>query len=173
MAPLPPSSTPRFRVHYTAMAHQHTFQLRSHASPAFIGTFVGDLLTAFGASIAPVTVDSVDFAADNSDIFNLVTTGIEGDTFGSASFTEEMGAWSYTFVGRSSGGRRVRLALFAAVTLGSDYRVLESESASLAAALAVLRTNSVGLVSIEDLSIVWKSYVDCNANDHWVKVLRA
>lgn len=173
MAPLPPSNTPRFRVHYTAMTHQHTFQLRSHASPSFIGTFVNDLLTAFDLSIAPLTIDAVEFAADGSDIFNLVTTGIEGNSYGNAFFSDEMAAWSYTFVGRSSGGRRVRLALFAAVTLGTDYRVLEADSTSLADTLAVLRTNSVGLVSIEDQSIVWKSYVDCNANDHWIKVLRA
>jgi len=173
MAPLPPSSTPRFRFHYTTMAHQHTMQFRSHASPAFMGTFFHDFLTAIANSIAPITIDFVDFAPDNSDIFNLVTTGVEGQTIGTATFTPEQEAWTYTFIGRTAGGRRVRLSLYGAITLGSDYRVLSSESAAVAAALTVLRTNNVGLVGIDDVAIVWKSYIDCNANDHWIKVLRA
>lgn len=172
MAPLSPSNTPRFRVHYTTIAKNHTFQLRSHSSPAALGFFIGNFLATFGGAVAPITVDLVDWAPTGSDVFNPVSTGIEGGTYGAGTFTDEMAAWTYTWVGRTSGGRRSRISIFGAIFLGGNYRILPSESANLANALAVLNGNSANIVAIDDLPIVWHSYVDTNANDHWVKQAR-
>jgi hypothetical protein len=172
MAPLAPSNTPRFRVHYTSMAHGHTMQFRSHASPATFGSFVDGLLGRLDPAIAPLTIDSVDFAPAGSDIFNPVTTAIEGNTYGSSGTVPEMAAWAFTFVGRTSGGRRVRVAVFGADSLGDNYRFNPAESAVLDDARDFLAANPSFALGIDDVAAVWKAYVNVQVNDHWVKELR-
>lgn len=172
MAPLAPNATPRFRCHYTSAGEGHTMQLRSGASPSYIGGVFNDIFTAMDPAMAPATLDFVDWAPAGSDIFNPVVTGQEGNAYTGAVFTDEMKAWAYTFLGRSTGGRRVRLFLFSALFLGSDYRIEASASAPIAAAIAALTAAGSNVLCIDGLTPVWKSYVDIQVNDHWVKVLR-
>jgi len=172
MAPLSPDNTPRFRCHYTILSHQHTLQVRSHASPAFVGTFLDNYFTAFGVTIGNMTLDFVDWAPVGSDIFNPVTTGQEGNTYVGGTSSPEMAAWAYTFLGRTSGGRRVRFTQFGALFLGVDYRIVAGESSPIDAVVAVLQAASGLIVGIDDLTPVWKTYADCGVNDHWIKNLR-
>lgn len=172
MAPLLPSNTPRFRVHYTSMGNAHTMQFRSHASPATFGSFVDGFLARLDPAIAPLTIDSVDFAPDGSDIFNPVTSGIEANTYGTSGTVPEMAAWAFTFVGRTSGGRRVRVAVFGADSLGDNYRFNPAESAVVDDARDFLAANPSFALGIDDIAAVWKAYVNVQVNDHWVKNLR-
>jgi hypothetical protein len=172
MAPLPSSSTPRFRISYTIGPNQHTFQMRTGASPATLGTFVGSLFSALGSNIYAGVVDFVEFAASGSDIFNLITTGAEGLAFGGGVQPTAEVPWAYTFIGRTSGGRRVRLSVFGAKALGGNYRVSAGEAAWIDAAIAVLVGPPVLLVGIDSLVPVWKTYANVQVNDHWIKQIR-
>ena len=172
MAPLAPNSTPRFRCHYKIVGQDHTLQVRSHSSPAFVGTFLDSYFSAFGVTIATMDVDIVEWAPTGSDIFKPVTTGIEGNNYVGGSEAPENAAWSYTFIGRTSGGRRVRFTQFGALFLGVDYRIDAGESSPIDAVVAVLVGAGGLVVGIDDLTPVWHTYADCNANDHWVKRLR-
>lgn len=172
MAPLPPDSTPRYRIHYKAIDKDHTFQLRSDQSPAFIGNLANDFFTALGAAVGPILLEFVDWAPAGSNVFNPVITGHEGAAYAGGAFTNEMNAWAYTFVGRSSGGKRTRIAVFGALFLSDDYRLEAAASPTIAAALNILNLAGSLITCIDGLRPVWKSYVDIQVNDHWVKNLR-
>jgi len=168
---LPASNTPRFRFHYT-QGVQHSFQMRSNASPAVQGEHAASFLTALGAAIYSMTMDFVDWAPAGSDVFNPVITGIEGDTFGAGLVTQAAQANAYNFIGRTSGGRRVRLMVFGATTVGGDYRFGAGEGASLDAALAQLIGSGNAVQGIDGLTPVWKSYVNALVSAHWQQALR-
>jgi hypothetical protein len=173
MAPLAPSNTPRFRIFYTTVGHQHSLQVRSPYSPAALAGFITNYFTAFGVACAAATIDFVDFAPSGSDIFNPVTTGVEGTTYaGGTVLSNEVAAWQFNFIGRTTGGRRVRYSRFGALFLGTDYRFVAGESSVIDAVVAQLNAAGSNLLGIDGLRPVWKTYADCGVNDHWVKVLR-
>lgn len=172
MAPLPPNSTARFRVQYTTIAKQHTMEIRSTSSPSAIGVIVDALLTALGAAIFGLTIDVVEFAASGSNVFNPVTTGIEGNVYGSGSGTTVNVPSYFNFIGRTSGGRRVRLAVFGAAIAGGDYRFIAGELAVIDAARAVLVSAGGAIMGIDGLTPVWKSYVNAGFNAYWQRAVR-
>ena len=172
MAPLAPSNTARFRVHYTTVGQDHTAQFRSGASPASFGSFYNAFASSLSAAIAPQSIDFIDWAPAGSDIFNPVTTGIEGNIYGVSSVVPQMAAWALTFVGRTSGGRRGRVAIFGVNDLGTNYRYTALESVVVDAAIAILVANTSFCLGIDGLPVVWHSYADVQVNDHWVKHLR-
>lgn len=174
MAPLPPNNTPRFRIKYTNVSHQHSMEVRSHLSPSALGTLIDDFFTALDTAIFSTVIDSVEFAADGSDIFNPVTSGIEGNVytgFGSGTVPGEAAQY-ISFIGRSSGGRRVRLYVFGVTTTGDDFRFPAGEVADVDAARAVLVAAGDSLRCIDDLQPVWKTYANGGVNAHWQKALR-
>lgn len=172
MAPLPPSNTPRYKVLYTTVFEQHSMEIRSHISPSALGTLVNDFMTAIGASALVATIDEVQFAADGSDIFNAVTTGIEGNSYGTGAGYDAQTAWYYSWIGRSSDGRRVRLYRFGASSLGNDFRFGRGEGTGLDAATDVLVAAGADIVTIGDLQPVWKFYINAGVNAHWQKAVR-
>jgi hypothetical protein len=172
LAALPSDGTPRFKVFYTTVHKQHVMDLRSHESPASIGTIVDDFLTAVGGAVRALTVDSVEFAPSGSGVFNPVTTGIEGNTYGTGAGDDSETAWFYGWVGRTSGGRRARIFLYGAGNQGHDYRFGRGESTSLDAATDVLVAAGTKLRAIDDLSPTWKNYINAGTSRHWIKRLR-
>jgi len=172
MAPLPPESTPRFRVHYTTIGKQHSFEIRSHDSPSFIGGFLTSFLGALDPVMYASSIDFVDFAADGSNVFNPVTTGAESLTWGTGAGTTASIPSYVNFIGRTSGGRRVRLAVFGLGVDAVDYRFLNTENADIDAARAVLVSAGALLRGIDDLTPIWKTYVNAGVNAYWQKAVR-
>lgn len=172
MAPLPENLTPRFRVNYANLSREHSFQIRSNESPATIGTQVEAFLGALGPLMAPSIVGTIEFAPSGSNIFNPVTTGAEGFSFGSADAPLEARAWYVNFVGRSSGGRRAKLFIFGAALLGSNYRWIVGENEAVDDAIAVLQTFPSGWQAIDGIVPVWKNYANAGVHDHIAKDLR-
>lgn len=173
MAPLPPNSTPRFKVLYTQLGVQHELQIRSEESPSVIGTIVTSLFSALTGAIASLSIDEVQFAADGSDIFNAVTSGIEGDTFGIGGHPASDAATFWSVIGRTSGGRRVRLYFFGMGGMGADYRYSAGENATSDALLDALADWPTEIIGIDGLSPVWKSYVNAGVNAHLQRALRS
>jgi hypothetical protein len=172
MAPLPPSNTPRFRFHYTVIGRQHTLQLRSPSSPSGIAGFVNAYFTAFGVDLFATILDFADWAPAGSDIFNPVTTGLEGHTYGSGVGNLENTPWAYTFIGRTPGGRRVRLNQYGAKSLSANYRFTAGEQATVDAVIALLNIPGSQLRGIDNTIPIWKTYANAQVNDHWIKRVR-
>jgi len=172
MAPLPPESTPRYRIHYTTVGEQHTLQVRSNASPANIGIIMDAFLASLGSAIYTWTWDSTEWAPDNSNIFNVVTTGKEGTGYGAGVGSIGVVPFAYTFLARSPGGRRLRMSIYGAVGVGANYRYSAGEDVTIDAAIAVLVFNRADFLCIDNLVPVWYTYVDVQVNDHWIKVIR-
>lgn len=172
MAPLAPSNTARFRFFYTVIGVQHSIQIRTSSSPASIAGFMNAYWSAFATELFGLTVDFVTFAAIGSDIFNLVTTGLEGNTYGTGAGSQENIPWAYTFIGRSPGGRRVRITQFGAKQLSGNYRTTAGEHAQIDAVIGILQILPSQLLAVDGLVPVWKTYADNQVNDHWVKEVR-
>jgi hypothetical protein len=169
MAALPENNTARFRFHYSTAGFDHSLQVRSASSPLVVGTLVDQWFTDIGIAGITATMNFVDWAPSGSNIFNPIATGIEGNTYGTPSFTPDKRAYAYVFVGRTAGGRRVRWMRFGATTHTDDYRIVAGESAFIDAAIGRLVANAAAIVGIDGLPVVWKSYVNVKPNDHWVK----
>jgi hypothetical protein len=172
MAPLLPSNTARFRIFYTQLSHQHSFQMRSEQSPSAIGTLVDAFLTELTGSVASLSIDTVTWAPEGSDIFNPVTTGIESNTYGISGHPASDVATFWGWVGRTAGARRVRIYVFGVGGMGADYRYSASESAALDAARDVLADAGSDLMAIDGLTPVWKNYTNAGVNARWQKTLR-
>jgi len=171
MAPLPPNSTPRFKFNYTVNNTDHSFQVRSAGSPSAVGSLVDAFLEAIADAIYGLTISTAEFAADASDIFLPVTTGIEGNVYGTGFAGPPEENWFYGFIGRSAGGRRWHLDIFGARTLGTDYRIVPGESAVLTDGIDVLNA-STSLIAIDGLAVTVYPYVNCGNNAHWQRAVR-
>lgn len=174
MAPLNPNNTDRYKVFYTVGGRQHVQQIRTDGvSPFAFGLFVDTYYQAVDPAIYTTVIDQVQFATSGTDVFNPVTSGIEGNSYGSgAASVEGEDAYYYDFVGRSTGGRRVRFAQFGAKALGSDYRYAAGESADLDAALAVIDATANAWLAVDGIPAIWKSYVNAGANAYWQRKIR-
>lgn len=172
MAPLPPDGTPRFRVNYDVTSNSHDFQIRSHASPSAIGTLIDGFLTALSAALFGVAITTVEFAANGSNIFLPVTTGIEGNTYGSGTPTVQEVPWFYGFQGRGATGRKWHLDIFGAISLATNYRWTPGEYTVMDNAVAALQAFGTNLVDISDAEVSVYSYVNAGANAHWQRKQR-
>jgi len=172
MAALPPNSTPRFKVFYTNCGHQHSFQIRSHSSPSAIGTLIDEFMTELSPILYATTIDEVQFAADGSNVYNPVTTGAESNGYGSGAGNEGVAPQYFDFIGRTTGGRRVRLAVFGATVLGTNYRFSPLEDDNIDDAILVLQGAGSVIVAIDDLVPVWKTYANAGNNAYWQRAVR-
>lgn len=172
MAPISPDNTPRFRVKYTNIGTQHTMDIRSTSSPSSLGTQVDAFLTALSPKMRATVIDEVLFASSGSSVFNTVTSGIEGNTYGSGAGVLANVTQYADFVGRSSGGRRVRLAVFGIPDTSTDFRYLAGEDADIDATIAVLNGAGNTFLAIDNLPPVWKSYANAGQNAYWQRQLR-
>jgi len=174
MAPLAPETTARYKIFYTVGGRQHVQEVRSGAiTPTDFNTALDAYYTALGTDIYSTVIDDVQFAIASSTVFNSVALDIVGDTFGSgAPAVEGEDAYFYSFIGRSSGGRRVRFYQFGAKALGGDYRFPAGEDTDLDAARAVVAGTSGAWLAIDGLVPVWKTYINAGVNAYWQRKVR-
>lgn len=172
MAPLPPDGTPRFRINYNTASFDHDFQIRSHGSPSAVGTLVDTFLTALSPALFAFTVTTVDFAADGSNIFLPVTSGIEGASYGDGSPTVQEEPWFYGFQGRGATGRKWHLDVYGAISLAVNYRWTPGEYTVMDNAVAALQAFGANLVDIADAQVTVYTYVNAGVNAHYQRKLR-
>jgi len=147
-------------------------ELRSLLSPGALGVIVNDLFSALSPKLNTLTLDVVEFAASGSNIFNPVSTGVEGNSYGSGTSGPTSVPAYYNFIGRSSGGRRIRMAVFGATVAGGDFRFQAGEDADITAARDVLAAAGAGLMCIDGLTPLWKSYINAGSNAYWQRAVR-
>jgi hypothetical protein len=160
-------------VNYTASNHDHSFQIRSAQSPAVIGTHIQNFLITLAPVLFVLVVNDVEWAPAGSDVFNPVVTGAEGYTVGTGTpSAPTLEPLAYNFIGRTSGGRRVRRAIFGAVTGAANYRFSPGEQGDIDNAVNVLQAAGSTLLGIDGIAPIWKDYVNVKYFDHWVQEIR-
>lgn len=175
MAPLDPTNTPRFKILYTVGAHDHASEVRGGTiSPATLGVELDDLYNflADAGILFTLVVNEVQYAPSGSNIFNAVTTGIEGNSYGSGTPTTVQEPQYFDFVGRSAGGRRTRFSVFGANYLGGDFRVIAGENPGIDFCTALLNGSTGAWFAIDGLKAVWKSYANIGVNAYWQRKVR-
>jgi len=125
------------------------------------------LFTALSPILYATTVDKVEYAPSGSSIFNPVTSGIEGNTYGSGAGSTAVAPYFYGFIGRSSGGRRVRFDIFGSTILGLDYRFQPGEDANIDGAVLVPQASALDFLAIDGIKPTWYSYVNGGVNAYY------
>jgi hypothetical protein len=143
-------------------------------SPATLGAELDVLYDALATAgiIYQITIDEVQFAANGSNVFNTVVSGIEGNTYGSGTPTTAQVPQYFDFVGRSTDGRRVRFSVFGANYLGGDYRVVAGENPGIDVVVTLLNASVNAWFTIGGLKAIWKSYANVGVNAYWQRAVR-
>lgn len=175
MAPLPPQNTARYFLDYTTTGRNHTMEVRAIGahSPAAFGSVMNGILLATTSLYNLITVSTVRFAVNGSVVSNPVTSGIEGNTYGSGAGTADDAPRAINFVGRSPAGRRVRLMIFGYKGGISTWRVTTAESVPIQNALATINGDANFFAAIDGIKAIWKPYVNVMYNAYWTRKVRA
>jgi hypothetical protein len=162
-----------FELFYTNGGNQHSQQMRTGVlSPATFGTVMDLYYTGLASKLYSTTIDFVTFRSAGSNVSNIVTTGIEGNVYGSGAPSTLNEPLYIDFVGRSSGGRRVRFTQFGCNDLATDYRFIAGESAAVDATIAFMNASSNAWYAIDGLKAIWKSYANTGLNSYWQRKQR-
>lgn len=169
MSALPEDNTARYKAFYTAVGETHTAQVRAGGvhSPSGFGTWLDGLLTQLAGALYPVQVTKVEFAATGSNIFNIVTTGIEGNAYGTGTPTGIFKPQFVAFQGRSSGGHRARLSFYGMKAEEDDFRFENGENTNVDNAIAFMQTVSPYAYAIDGLRPSWYIYANTGFNAYW------
>jgi hypothetical protein len=175
MAPLPHNNTAIYFVDYLTGSVQHTMEWRYNGvfSPASFGTLLDDFLSEVSALTCALTVVRVRSQANGANVSFPVTTGQEGATFGSGTAVPDQIAASLNFVGRSSGGRRVRLSVFGYDNAVGDFRLTTTDSTVIDNAVTILTAASGVALAIDGVKPTWYPYANVSVNAYWQRQLRA
>src|SRR5688500_20323178 len=113
MAPLPVTNTRRWKVSYDVggFAHQFLVRLRDAAVPATVDSEVTTFLSAIGSLIWESEITGVQEAAEGSNLFFPIASGLVGDSWGSGAYSIGNNPLQWNFVWRAPGGRRVRVGM--------------------------------------------------------------
>lgn len=175
MAPLSPDSTKRWFLDYTTCSTDHTLEMRSvdsvtdiEASAAF-----DVFLTAIESQIYEMTVTGMRFADVGSNI-TLPATFSGALTYGSDDGPKDHGAVYVNFIGRSTGGRRVRAGVFGGrnFSLAGDYRVSDADSTVVGDGVSALTGNPDVWEAIDGRTVIWHRYFNIGTNAYWRNKIR-
>lgn len=173
MPALSPSNTARFKYRYNDGFNEHSLIMRANSdSVSGASGVIGDFLTAHNAVIAEITTVGLEYAVSGSDIFNPVTWFGEA-TYGTGTLAAVDRPYTYSYSGRSAGGHKVKVFLFANNVHGTaSWRIPSSTGNFVEAALAALIEDGAFFRAIDGLVPVWNQYTNQGANDHWMRLAR-
>jgi hypothetical protein len=175
LPPVEPSNTQRYWVDYTVAGHGHTLQMRTTDTvlDADAGATMAAFFAALTSQLLVLTIDGFRKAEINSNIsFPVVWPG--DDTYGAGAGDPYQSAHFMDFVGKGSGGRRVRASVFgvALEQFGGDYRMSAAESTVVADTIAVLTSDVEMWLDIGLNNPVWHNYANMGVNAYWRNKIR-
>jgi len=175
MTPLPHNNTAIYYVDYSTVFREHTLEVRANAatSPSLFGSLMDGFFSSIATILYPLTVNTVRFQAIGTNVSNPVITGIEGNLYGTGVPTTDNVPIALNFVGRSTGGRRVRLMVFGFSGGFSGYRLTTGESNPILVATTVLNGEANAFLAIDGVAPVWYPYANVLANAYWQRQVRA
>jgi len=163
----------------------HTIAFRTPAPTIADTWFVTALadVNAFFTALAPLLFN--DFAFTDCSfqaagtLFSVPAPPPAPITPGGGSPTKGDAPRFISFVGRSSGGRKVALTVYGVTAdpgnsdqaISQDYRLLYGEQAQVAAAITVLVYSSFSAVDGPE-PVTWKQYANLGYNSHFQRKLR-
>lgn len=175
MAPLPVSNTKRVWLEYTSEGKQHEMVGRF-----VVGISDADAVAAMRAIALQCanymkTTDSFHsarVAQSGSNLsFPVAFASVTGLNAGAVANGQEPNFISW--VGRSTGGRRVRLTYFDPFTEpGESYRWPEGSTAPYDNVLDILRDPLMGFAAIDGQPAIWNSYYNTGTNAYWQRKQR-
>lgn len=175
MAPLSDTFTQKYFMDYEGPNGKHTILFRfvpgiadadcKSRIIAVIGAMKAWMHTSFSFNV-------LRYSAPGSNVsFPTAWTPITG-TFATAP-TADMYPRFMSWVGRDSGGRRVRYTLIgASVNVDTDYRVLTSENSSVTAVLTQLRATGPSLVTKQGFVPIFNDYANVGYNAYFQRKRR-
>lgn len=181
MAPLPPNSTGRVFVDYTANGREHTVQFRYSGAGAPDTSFLEGLDDVF-IEMNPYMPSDWTFlgwryVADG----NVVSVDLPGGptAFNGAGVPVVGEAPAFlSFIGRSLGGRRLRVYFLGTSASPADdggdfadYRVDFTESPGLLDVVNAM--TAAGVVAIDGGPPAWKNYANLGYNAYWQRKVRS
>jgi hypothetical protein len=139
--------------------------------------FEGFLLAVWGEMapiLFPCIITDVKFAASGVNIFNsVIMPTFVGQTFGSGTGTNFDAARYINFIGRSTGGRRVRVTWFGCSNFDTSFRINPLEDGAVDDTVLALNGATPPLACIDGLTPVWKPYANTGVNAYWQHASRS
>jgi hypothetical protein len=183
MAPLPYNNTDIYTVTYDNGLDRHSLSVRYDSFSASLSTVTSAVGDFFQVIEAGLYADFVFVSARNQvrgTNFSLPASVPSASINpGGRAILDVETPRSTTFVGRSSGGRRCSLELYALViTLPSDYLFTRGENNTFDTALDYLQgtlspSAPVGtFLAIDGQGVTWYDRITVNYNDYWVRQAR-
>jgi len=172
MAPLPSNNTGVLFVDYSTCGENHTAQLRFNSPGTYLDCMIilDAMWTAMVAFLYQVDIIGARVRLGNTNVSNPVTWtgdaqygGDPGPHYATAQYVD--------FVGRSSGGRRVRVEFFGAQAYfdggGDDYRFQAADFPFVVTCLNALTSDPGNAIAIDGLEPSWHQYGNGGVNAYW------
>lgn len=182
MAPLAPSNTDRFLIHYSSGGLPHTMLLRMFVEPTFEG--INERLDLVAAAMKPImdpadSVGAVDYIEEGSNIATPYGHDISGPGTASVSgVTLEMSANFLSATGKDVEGRDVAVHMFTVLASSfPNYRqpigVVGALYADWWDSITSVVPDTATVLTISKLAAFWKPYLNIGANAYYQRKLRA
>lgn len=177
MAPLPSNNTNIMFLDYNTCGEDHTLQVRYSGDGSLEGAQnVADaVLTAMGGALRLITVLGARVQLKDEN-FSLPTAWGGSSTYGGSAGAHNESAYYADFIGRTSHGRRVRLAVFGlavpADSSNQDFRLTSADSGAVSDAVDVLNAAGENAVGIDDFAAIWYPYANIGTNAYWRNKIR-
>jgi len=174
LAPLDPNNTARFFLDYSCSGKDHTAIVRfsGATSPSDFGSTMNALLNTIASHLYQITILGGPFSAKGSDVALPVTSGVEGNTYGSTDAIPQVIPYYLRFQGRSAGGRRCSFELYTTKFSDANFRVTSGESSDVGDAVDILNGEPSLFCGIDGESVTWYPYVNIKASSYWTRQIR-
>lgn len=177
MAPIPSNNTAVLFVDYQTCGEDHTVQCRFDA-PSTVDDAMAAVAAVWGAMDSLLylcTVTGARVRANGSNI-TLPVAWPEAATFGSGAGPHQASAYYVDFIGRSPGGRRVRMGFFGAQAnadaIAEDFRLSSTDSGVVGDAVDILNSADGTCLAVDGLQPIWYPYADIGTNAYWRNRIR-
>lgn len=177
MAPLSTLNTARLALDYNTCGEDHTVLMRysGAGSAGECMAILHTMLDSMAAFLFEVTI----IGARNYPVgvnFSTPITWTGDPTYGGDPGPHYASAQYVDFVGRSAGGRRVRVAFFGAQTAtdggGEDFRFQAADFPFVVTCVTALASNAGNAVAIDGLDATWHLYGNGGVNAYWRNKIR-
>lgn len=174
MAPLPYNSTDILKVEYDTTVGVHQLQFRRHAS-VDKATFITTARSFCSALASRINTSggftSATYQAAGSNVSLPESWTLIAGTNGTAPNAIQRPEF-VSFLGRTAGGRRVRLAFFDMyLPAESDWRLELGDVSALNSARTVLTTGS-WIAAVDGMSPIWYPYFNIAYSAYWTRKSR-
>lgn len=176
MPPLPENSTACVFIDYEVAGYPHTAQVRFDApnTPSDVLVEFASIVTALGPNLYESHLLGTRYRVAGGTVsVPFPSTGLPA-VWGVGLAVGDETARYYDWIGRSTGGKRVRFSLFGATILTNDnkYRITSTIGPPWSEVQDILDAAEGTFLAIDGLQPVWYPYVNLGVNAYWRNKVR-